>query len=122
MNNIGKGKAGEKLASNYLKNRGYRILEENYKVSFGEIDIIAQKGEFLVFVEVKTRTPSHYGTPACAVTYHKKQRMIKAAKVYMQRHGNAYGRFDVIEIFAVKNGENFVADKINHIINAFSEG
>jgi putative endonuclease len=93
------GKFGEQCAEKFLKKEKYKILNRNFLIRGGEIDLIAQKGEYLVFIEVKTRTDFKFGTPSDAVTYHKKQRMIKAAGVYLQRYGNAYARFDVIEVF-----------------------
>lgn len=110
---------GEGCAEKYLKKNKYAILEKNFYIRGGEIDIIAQKDEYIVFVEVKTRTVERFGSPAQAVTYFKRQRMIRAARVFLQRHGNAYARFDIIEVFVKAAGEKFSLDRINHIENAF---
>ena len=72
------GNAGENLAAAYLENHGYRILERNYRCKQGEIDIIAQKCDVLVFIEVKTRRTLRYGTPGAAVDY-KNSRELSAA-------------------------------------------
>ncbi|MBR5388228.1 MAG: YraN family protein [Clostridia bacterium] len=106
------GKVGEKKAADYLKKKGYKILERNYKNPFGEIDIIARDGEYTVFTEVKTRTTDDFGAGSEAVDNKRRQRYVRAAKFYLSYKGeiNSPARFDVIEI---QNGE------INHIINAF---
>ena len=113
------GKFGEDTAEKYLKKNKYKIIQRNYLIRGGEIDIIAQKGEYIIFVEVKTRSDNAFGTPAEAITFHKIQRMKKAAGVFMQSFGEAYCRFDVIEIYTVVYGEKFEVGKINHIENAF---
>ena len=106
------GRAGEKRAVKFLKNNGFKILETNYKTTFGEIDIIAQERDTIVFVEVKTRTSESYGRPSEAVDRKKQERYYKTATYYLQRANKMESscRFDIIEI---ENG------KINHIFNAF---
>ena len=106
------GKIGEKKAAEFLKKKGYKILECNYKSPFGEIDIIAQDGEYTVFIEVKTRTGEDFGAPSEAVDIRKRQKYVKSASYYLsfKDKWETPSRFDVIEI---KNGE------INHIIDAF---
>ncbi|OQB13383.1 MAG: hypothetical protein BWY15_01847 [Firmicutes bacterium ADurb.Bin193] len=112
------GRYGEDAAVRYLKRRGYRIIERNYTVQGGEIDIIAQKGVNTVFVEVKTRSGDGYGSPAEAVTYIKKQRMKKAATVFLQKEGDCFVRFDVVEVYGSFDGKKFKKEHINHIENA----
>lgn len=73
---------GEDAACSYLQNKGYRILERNFRKGYGEIDIIAQNQDTLVFIEVKTRTSSKYGTPFDAISSGKLHQIIKAAKYY----------------------------------------
>ena len=110
------GKKGEELAARFLKKSGYKILEKNFKKPYGEIDIIAQKGENIAFVEVKTRKSDIYGTPAEFVTAKKQLRLKKAAYAYIQKNNlDAEFTFDIIEVYL--NTENGV--KINHLINAF---
>lgn len=113
------GNFGESAAERYLRKNGYTILERNYLIRGGEIDIIAKKDTYTVFVEVKTRRNEHFGTPSEAVTYNKKMRMIKAASVYLVYKGETDVRFDVIEVYLKKGIFGFKADKINHIENAF---
>lgn len=79
------GKLGEDEAAKILKKHGYIVLERNYTVRGGEIDIIARDGEYTCFVEVKLRKNNNYGTPAEMITPVKKARLIKAAKVYSAR-------------------------------------
>ena len=111
------GKQGETKAKNYLKRRGYQILESNYRTKAGEIDLIAKEKDCLVFVEVKTRTTEEYGTPAEAVSFYKQQHMINSAKYYLTRHGGECEcRFDVIEVRLSSRGWLKIA-KINHLKN-----
>ena len=94
------GKRGEKLATDYLKKQGYKILKRNYKTPFGEADIIAQDKDEVVFVEVKTRIGDKYGTPREAVTKTKQQRYYKIAECYWLKTGEEpNARFDVIEVY-----------------------
>ena len=76
VNNIDKGKTGEKIAKNYLINKGYTIIEINYKNKIGEIDIIAMHNDILVFIEVKTRTSYKYGYAFEAVDIRKQRKII----------------------------------------------
>lgn len=111
------GKLGEQKAQNYLKRRGYQILECNYHTRGGELDIIAKEGDCVVFIEVKTRTNSEYGTPAEAVSVYKQQHMLSAAKYYLARYGfDTECRFDVIEVLIPERGLFGIA-KINHLKN-----
>ena len=106
------GRVGERKAVKFLKNKGFKILKTNYKSPFGEIDIIAQEKDTIVFVEVKARSGVEYGRPSEAVDKRKQQRYYKIATYYLQREKkmDSQCRFDVIEI------EN---SQINHIFNAF---
>ncbi|MBQ8427824.1 MAG: YraN family protein [Clostridia bacterium] len=106
------GKKGEKLAENYLKKAGFTLLQRNYTTPFGEADLLMQKGEERVFVEVKTRTADGYGTPAESVTKEKRKKYEKIAMYYLsgQREELAV-RFDVVEVWA--------DGRIVHIENAF---
>ncbi len=105
------GAAGENKARKFLKRAGYKIIEKNYKCPFGEVDIIAQKGDVLAFVEVKTRLSYIYGSPSQAVTRERKRRYVNAARYYFTgRQIDCVVRFDIIEVFR---------GQINHIENAF---
>ena len=108
------GKKGEDYAVKSLLNKGYKILERNFKCKSGEIDIIAKDKKEIVFIEVKTRTNLNYGVPSLAVNNSKKQHIVKVAKYYLHKYNleNRIIRFDVIEII-IKNNNFFV----NHMIN-----
>ena len=82
MINYNAGRYGENLAVEFLTKRGYKIIERNFRIRGGEIDIIAQDGNTLVYVEVKTRTTNQFGLPQEAVTYKKIRFLKRAAKFY----------------------------------------
>ena len=113
------GAFGEKTAASFLKKCGYKIVKMNFSSAHGEIDIIAQNKEFLVFVEVKSRKNSeenfrNYGFPAEAVTKEKQKHIIFTARCYLQRHPTDKAiRFDVIEVYLGEKTD------INHIEDAF---
>ena len=106
------GKEGEEIAEKYLKKQRYKIICKNFYTKKGEIDIIAQKEKFIVFIEVKTRTNFKYGTPAMAVNSTKIRHMKTAAKIFLMlnKFTKCSIRFDVIEIYKTENN-----CKINHI-------
>lgn len=115
-NNRNNGIIGENLASNYLLEKGYFILERNFRSKVGEIDIIAQKEQVIIFIEVKARSNINYGFPYESVNYRKQQKIIRTAQNYIKFKGltDCQFRFDIIEVFLKMNG-----NKINHIQNAF---
>ena len=99
--NRAKGRYYEAQAEAFLKSQGYQILEKNYWTRFGEIDLIAQDGEYLVFVEVKYRRDEGSGNPLEAVTPAKQRVICRVASYYLYTHG--YGedmpcRFDVAAV------------------------
>lgn len=109
------GSDGESAAADFLKKRGYKIIGRNYSCRFGEIDIIAQKGNFIVFVEVKTRKDEHFAAPCEFVTPKKQERVIKTAMLWLQQNDcELQPRFDVVEVL----GEG-KARQIRHIEDAF---
>lgn len=114
MNNKEKGDLGELIALRYLIKKGAKILEKNYRIKTGEIDIIAKIENELVFIEVKSRSSTRYGYPAEAVNYKKINKISNVARYFMliNNINDVPIRFDVIEIY-------FNEKKINHIINAF---
>ena len=93
------GKYGENLAAQFLFRRGYKIAEKNYYTQFGEIDLIARRGDEILFVEVKTRTADRTGLPETAVDYHKLRHLQKAARIYLNSRGwNCFWRLDIISV------------------------
>lgn len=114
------GNLGEDAAAKFLKKQGYKIIGRNFSTQMGEIDILAQDGEYLVFVEVKLRKAEDHGTPAEFVNYHKQQRLRKTAAFYLQQHDpNAFARFDVVEIVGYEKGSKLKIERIGVIKNAF---
>ncbi|MBL1215088.1 MAG: YraN family protein [Ignavibacteriae bacterium] len=111
------GKIGEDLAEEYLLNKGYKILQRNYRYGHGEIDIIAKDKNILVFIEVKTRNNLEFGPPELAVTKNKQRQIRKIAESYLYEKEikETDCRIDVIAILLIKNQD----PQINHIVNAF---
>lgn len=100
MNKRKFGIIGEKIAQGFLVKKGYEIIETNFYTKRGEIDIIAQKDNCIIFAEVKTRTNLNYGTPAMAVNSTKKKHIKFVAKIFLSlnRLKEYDVRFDVIEV------------------------
>ena len=94
------GKWGEGVASRFLQEKGYVLLATNYRCRWGEVDIVAQEGEELVFVEVRTRRGVEFGTPEESVTAAKARKLIATAQEFLQEHDqvNAGWRIDLIAI------------------------
>ncbi len=113
------GAIGEKLAADYLKKRGYKIIQRNYRCREGEIDIIAQKGEFLVFVEVRTKKNTAFGTPEESVTLSKREKLISLADAYLQtlRNQPSSWRIDVVAVELTPDNR---VSRLEHIENAIS--
>ncbi|MDD5687262.1 MAG: YraN family protein [Elusimicrobia bacterium] len=106
------GKLGEGLAKNFLKESGYKIIKENFRTKYGEIDLIAEDKNTIVFVEVKTRNSDTYGVPQLSVNFYKQKHLTRAALIFIKKNAlNTNYRFDIISIF---NG------KVEHIKNVFA--
>lgn len=101
------GFLGEEIAEDFLTERGYKILERNYRCREGEIDIVAEKGKEVVFVEVRTRRGKEYGIPEETITERKKEKLKAAALHYLATHPQlpSSWRIDVIAIELGKKGE-----------------
>lgn len=113
------GILGELEAAKYLRKKGYEILSANYRTRMGEIDIIAQQGPYIVFVEVKARSQGAIDTPGASVTPRKQRRVTLAALSYLSSYGmELQPRFDVVEVFLSEGRRG--APRINHIENAFT--
>ena len=115
------GAKGEEIAVRYLKSRGYRIIERNYRIRLGEIDIIAEQGNDLVFIEVKTRSGTHFGSPFDSITIQKQKQLSKVALEYINKQGcnNRPARFDVVGIEFQVGGNTFQEAVIKLLQNAF---
>ena len=112
------GNDGESLAKVYLMKKGYRFIRRNFKSAHGEIDLIMEDGETLVFVEVKTLPNGTMDMIQRELNYQKRQRIIKTSKRFLLKHreyNNSYVRFDVIVI------DMPGLEPVYHIENAFSE-
>ena len=115
------GTLGEGAARKYLEAQSYTILDANYRCRWGEIDIVAQDEDTLVFVEVRTRKRLSYGIPQESLSKGKIGRLITTAKTYLQKRqlGTPHWRIDLIAVFLSPNGS--IAD-VQHIPNAIEEG
>ena len=116
MRHLELGRRGEDLAAAYLKRLKFRVLERNYRVRLGEIDIVARDRETLVFVEVKTRRSDVYALPTDSVGSPKQRKLRRVAELYLAEHDvrDCEVRFDVVSIV-----EESGKPRIEHIRNAF---
>ena len=109
------GHAGENAALDYLLAQGYEPVERNLHSRFGEIDLIVRNTEYLVFVEVKTRSASCLSRPAAFVTPRKQQKLIKTAQLFLEQYPcGLQPRFDVVEVINTPGGV-----RLEHLENAF---
>jgi putative endonuclease len=114
-----RGRWGEEQAAGYLRRKGFQVTDVNWKCRFGEIDLIAEDGVYLCFVEVKLRKTAAYGSAAAFVDWRKQQRLRTAAELYLAGHPTGLQpRFDVIEIYAPQ-GTDTENPGIFHLENAF---
>ena len=114
------GAAGEEAAKGYLRSRGWLILAHRFRLGRIEVDLIAQRGSVVAFVEVKTRRCSAFGSPLEAVTWAKKREIVRVARGWMDRFGrpdDVY-RFDVVGITLSHRG----GPEIEHVEDAFRPG
>jgi putative endonuclease len=116
------GKQGEEAAQKFLKKRGYRIRETGFRCRHGEIDIIAQKKDYLVFVEVRTKSNLDFGTPEESITQTKKERLIASALTYTTTHENLppLWRIDVVAIELDEKGKTQRIELIENAIEQVS--
>ena len=111
------GQAGESAAEEYLRRKGYRIVARNLRSPLGELDLVAEDGQVLVFVEVKARRTDAFGGAIHAVHHRKQEKLIQLAAQYLARHHikDRLCRFDVVLL----QGPDATVPKIEHIQNAF---
>lgn len=119
---VAKGNMGEDFVAKFLRRNKFKILERNHRNKYSEIDIIAENKEYIIFVEVKSRTDDSLARPADAVNYRKQQMIIRAAKYYLTytNQSSKQPRFDVAEVYLSR--QNNKPYKLNYIPNAFSQG
>ncbi|GAA4713021.1 YraN family protein [Brevibacillus fulvus] len=110
------GRWGEDLAAAFLLRQNYRIIARNVQTRRGEIDIVAEDGQMIVFVEVRTRSSQRFGTPAESITWRKRQKLRELALQYLQAANESAKtfRFDVITVL-IEGGE----PRIKHFPHAF---
>jgi putative endonuclease len=111
------GRLGERLAAKFLRRRGYHIIETNFRCRGGEIDIIARQRDCLVFIEVRTRSSSSFGSPEESITQAKRSRLIFTALTYISSHNKLpeQWRIDVVAVEVDAQGQ---AKRIEIIENA----
>ncbi len=113
------GALGEKIARDFLKKKGYRIHETNFRCREGEIDIIAVKKDCLVFIEVRTKTSSSFGSPEESITLAKKEKLVASALNYIENHKNlpTSWRIDFVAVELDKDGRAVRIEIIENAIN-----
>ena len=114
------GKLGEELAVAYLQRAGYRILAQNFRCLHGEVDIIAEDGDIIVFVEVKSRKSEMFGEPQEAVGLEKQKKLSRISLHYLQqkRLETCNARFDVVAVKLLPDGTRIelIRDAFNLVI------
>ncbi|MGQ9801648.1 MAG: YraN family protein [Candidatus Saccharicenans sp.] len=117
INSLRFGRWGEEIAAEYLKRQGYLIIARHFQFHHTEIDLIARDGDYLVFIEVKTRSSVDFGLPEEAITERKKAYLRKAAEgyLYLNNLSQVDCRFDVISLRFDEKGQA----EIEHLVNAF---
>ena len=115
-----KGNLGEEIAVELYRGKGCRILERNYSCRLGEIDLIAEDADVLVFAEVKLRKNARFAEAREFVDRKKQQRILNTARYYLMKTGSEQQvRFDVVEVYM--DPENRKAPVVNHIPDAFQQ-
>lgn len=119
--NIGKtGEKGESLVAGFMRKNGCMVIKRNYQCRFGEIDIIAEKGEYIIFTEVKTRREGGMVSPAESVNLKKQRRIALTAEDFLYKYVSPLQpRFDVAEVTVYKRRDGSDGYKLNYIKNAF---
>ena len=111
------GTWGEEVAGRFLQKKGYELVANNYRCAYGEVDIVAKDGDELVFVEVRTRRGSNFGTPEESITRHKLQRLLATCQEFVQQHDleSAEWRADLVTIHVVRDSASMSNPRINHL-------
>lgn len=119
--NIGKtGADGEKRVAGFLRKKGFSVIKQNYACKYGEIDIIAQNEEYILFVEVKTRKENSFVSGIEAVDSFKQNRILKTAEDFIVKtQCELQPRFDVAEVTVFEKADGTFGYKLHYITNAF---
>ena len=119
--NIGKtGQEGEKRVAVFLRTRGFNVIKRNFQCKYGEIDIIAENDEYILFVEVKTRKQNALISGMDAVDAHKQSRLVLAAQNYISKTNcEKQPRFDVAEVTVYEKPDKSVGYNLKYLENAF---
>ncbi|UCB56855.1 MAG: YraN family protein [Candidatus Omnitrophota bacterium] len=113
--NLRTARRGEEIAARHLQTKGYRLIEQNYRTRYAEIDLITRYKGILVFVEVRTKRNEQFGSPEETINRNKINKLIKNAQGYMLKKGyNKKYRIDAVCVLLDKNGE---AGRISHYEN-----
>ena len=112
------GRRGEELARRRLSDLGYQIIEANYRASSGEIDLVAERDGAIVFVEVRTKATSAFGSPEDSIDREKQAHMVAAAQEYLQAHDAEHRdwRIDVVAIELARNGRVLRLDVLENAV------
>jgi putative endonuclease len=113
------GRWGEKKAAIYLEKQGFKILEQNARTAYGEIDIVASKSGTIIFVEVKTRRSKAYGNPEESITQEKREHIINSGRAYLVDHPELGYNWQ-IDVISIQCYQDHVTEII-HFENAISE-
>jgi putative endonuclease len=112
-------KLGEDKACEYLRKLGFKIIERNYRKTYGEIDIVAIEKNVLAFIEVKTRTSNQFGSPLEAITYFKLKSLIKTAEYYKMTHKNLPESLRIDAVSVILNGDRVESIDLMRNISGF---
>lgn len=115
QSNLETGKIGEEIAKKYLEEKGYKIIEQNYKTKYAEIDLVAKKGNELIFVEVRTKKGENFGTPEETINSKKKRKLWGNAKAYTVWN-KWQGPYRVDAICIILRYDNSI-ERLNHYEN-----
>lgn len=110
------GERGESIAAEFLRQKGFQLLEQNFTSRYGEIDLVALQSDCVVFVEVKTRTTKTFGNPEDSITPAKLERVQKAGLMWLQEHPEAPGDWR-IDVVAILMDAKYQVQDIKHFVN-----
>jgi putative endonuclease len=111
------GELGERIAERWLRRQGWRVVQRRFRAGRRDIDLVVERDDLVVFVEVKARHGAEFGDPVEAVNWNKQRQLVRSASVWIDRHGRpseSY-RFDVVGVLI--EGERV---RVRHVANAFS--